>query len=535
MSYVTQRSVNLQALIDSEIGDLQQLLEHRKTALQAQVRDICKEKTHTLSGQKKYLETMRRQASDYLHFVEESLRKGSHDTILSVSKIVQGKPNGDVEESISSPLELSPLETANTFFAIDKTTSRALCFVGHVVSSSICVAACYAEGIGLSRATVYDEASFTVTLLGSDGNPCNDRLSHISVELIADANTDLVVAGKLVTQCGNEIEASYVPFYYGDCKLHIKIAGEVIKDSPFSVRVLPTCQFRGNFVRCISIGLIRPWGLAIAKNGDLVVIDNEGLKGVHIFTPDGELRMEPFCDTVHVWNNHSPDGTCYWPRGVALDDDDNIFVVDGDDNRIVCFDADRKYRATVGELGNKLMEFNKPIGIAIHRTQNDLYICDRGNSRIQVLQPNMQNGTFSSVTGFGRFWSETAKLLRRPWDIAFDSRDNAYIVDCDNYCLRVVSPDGELLQSIGRRGEGRGEFLHISSVCVDRSDFIYTTDWVRCLVTVFNPLGEFVMEFGSKGEKKGSGERQFYEPKGIAVDGKGYVYISTGNCVKVFE
>ena len=258
---VDVKAVAVQECIDRDFGSLKRSLERRKTELKKKVRSLSEDNRLTLLGRKQRLETERRKASEYLQLVEDKLREGRH------AQLQWFRRNGD-EEAISSSFELSP--SPDVLFALDMAAStRALNSIGEVLATSVKVTDCYnyAEGIGLSLATVHIEAFFTVMLLGIDKHPCYERLSHITVELIADSNPHSVVTGKLVAQQGNKIKASYMPVYQGGSKLYIKIAGESIKGSPFSVHVLPT--FRGNFVRCIaSEGLIRPWGLAIAENGD---------------------------------------------------------------------------------------------------------------------------------------------------------------------------------------------------------------------------------------------------------------------------
>ncbi len=69
------------------------------------------------------------------------------------------------------------------------------------------------------------------------------------------------------------------------------------------------------------------------------------------------------------------------------------------------------------------------------------------------------------------------------------------------------------LSMFGRRGEGRGELYHPSSITIDISDRVYVGDLNR-LISVFSTKGQFLTLFGREG--KGPGE--FKYPRGLAID-----------------
>ena len=74
-----------------------------------------------------------------------------------------------------------------------------------------------------------------------------------------------------------------------------------------------------------------PWGVAINQKGEVVVTE-EDQHCVSVFSPYGEKIRSFGTDYGHVQS----------PRGVAVDGDENILVVDGWNNRIKRFTAERK-------------------------------------------------------------------------------------------------------------------------------------------------------------------------------------------------
>ena len=89
-------------------------------------------------------------------------------------------------------------------------------------------------------------------------------------------------------------------------------------------------------------------------------------------------------------------------------------------------------------------------------------------------------------------------------------------------CYKELTPEGRFVRKIGCEGFGQGEFKHVSSICIDRDDFIYAADRVKNCITIFDPSGNFIMQFGTHGEEDG----KFVEPLGIAVSLHGHVYVS---------
>ena len=67
--------------------------------------------------------------------------------------------------------------------------------------------------------------------------------------------------------------------------------------------------------------------------------------------------------------------------------------------------------------------------------------------------------------------------MDEPHGMAFDSKDNLYVVDTQNYRIQVFSPDGKYLKSIGKKGSGPDEFLLIHDIAIDKeNDMMYIAD-----------------------------------------------------------
>ena len=67
-------------------------------------------------------------------------------------------------------------------------------------------------------------------------------------------------------------------------------------------------------------------------------------------------------------------------------------------------------------------------------------------------------------------------MFYRVRDIALDSNDNIYIMDSGNSRIQKFDSKGQFLQTIGRKGQGPGEFERPRRLSIDSQDNIYVED-----------------------------------------------------------
>ena len=99
---------------------------------------------------------------------------------------------------------------------------------------------------------------------------------------------------------------------------------------------------------------------------------------------------------------------------------------------------------------------DNPKGIALDRARNEVYVCDLGNSRIQVLSTI---GEY--VRQFGR------DQLTEPYAICISQQDELFVTDYATQCVLKFSLTGEFLKRVGSRGMKPGQFSGISGLCCE--------------------------------------------------------------------
>lgn len=86
-------------------------------------------------------------------------------------------------------------------------------------------------------------------------------------------------------------------------------------------------------------------------------------------------------------------------------------------------------------------------------------------------------------------------------DVAVASDGRMYVLDGEASHVKMLSPEGRLQRTIGREGEGPGEFQWAREIVVGRGDSLYVLDAERDWISVFAPSG--VLAYGIQAASEG--------------------------------
>jgi len=82
-------------------------------------------------------------------------------------------------------------------------------------------------------------------------------------------------------------------------------------------------------------------------------------------------------------------------------------------------------------------------------------------------------------------------LFYRTWHLAVDRQGNIYVLDGGNKCIQVFDKQGQYLRTIGRKGQGPGEFRSPQNVFVnDKNGEVYVPDFRS--IKVFASNGNYL-------------------------------------------
>ena len=241
-------------------------------------------------------------------------------------------------------------------------------------------------------------------------------------------------------------------------------------------------------------GVMLPYAIAVAPDGHIFVLSRGN--GYGTFSAD-EPDIYNRVGKTTIDEDHIGDfarGELAWPAGVAVAGDGNVYCSDEYANKVRCYDPnaivafpdydpDGESLASWGESGSEGGQLDGPTGIAFNKRDN-LFVVDSGNDRVQRFTKDgeHQGGWGSSGGGEGQF--------NRPWGIALDGDDNAYVADWGNNRVQKFSSDGTYLMTFGTDPQGGGDLDHPSDVAVDGDGDVYVTDWGNRRVQVYEPNGD---------------------------------------------
>ncbi len=169
-----------------------------------------------------------------------------------------------------------------------------------------------------------------------------------------------------------------------------------------------------------------------------------------------------------------------------------------------------------GGYGSAEGEFDSPVGIAIGQDDH-IYVSEFRNERVQRFTPD------------GRFLSQI-KVQPHPGGVALDEEGTIFVAHWNSHKVAAYSPAGELLREWGQQGTGDGEFRLPGSLAIGPDGLVYVPDQGNSRVQKFTREGKFVGKFGELGSEPGqfgggqAAGGRFAGPQFVAFDRAGNVY-----------
>ena len=123
---------------------------------------------------------------------------------------------------------------------------------------------------------------------------------------------------------------------------------------------------------------------------------------------------------------------------------------------------------------------------------------------------------------FERMWP----TLQQPWyfisphDVAVDNKDNVYVAVSDGRVKKFTS-QGQFIAELRAPEEARITIDERGYYYVCRGNMLHGGTLLNPTVEKYTLDGEFIFRWGSKG----SGDGEFLNPVGLAIDSNGNVYV----------
>lgn len=248
--------------------------------------------------------------------------------------------------------------------------------------------------------------------------------------------------------------------------------------------------------------IAEPAGIAVSDDGQRLYVSDMMQQAVFRFD-FGAKKFTKFGD-VGV------------PSGIALDAQENLYVVDTASKSVRAFARDGKQ---VKEFSDPA--FQRPNGLAIDKARGRVYVVDTGggdgkehNVKIYDLA-GKRIGAIGGAPG-GEFGS-----FNFPTYVALDAEGNVFVSDTLNSRVQKFDPEGKFVTSFGQLGTNWGEFDKPKGVAVDSFGNLYVVDSGWSNVQIFNPKGQVLLFFGGRGPIPG----MMKNPLALAIDKSNHIYV----------
>ena len=392
---------------------------------------------------------------------------------------------------------LQPLERDDLQLIKDGEVFKSLCNIGDIVTV---LQQCKVKKIGQVKALPKEKkVSFSLSIETSDSFLISVPLSSLKCSLVPVGKDDELIHTIVTTTSTPGVYKIHCnPSTSGTHTVKVQVYHFPLEDTSLAIPINPILR---SITPLRTIPNIKsPWGVAVTDDGYIIV---DGLNDAIISILDSEGNL--------VTSHFVPIGILEAMRGIAITPERFILVAISHEIQKITMCGN--YITSVGREGNDPLEFNQPAGITICPKTGQVYVADRGNHRVQVLNPDL---TFSHSfggkgTGEGEF--------RSPSAVAIDNEGLVYVTDRDNNRIQRFNPHTRAVTNFGSQRSGCKQLKKPVGIAIDTAGtgLVYVSEEDGNCVSVFNSDGVFVCCFG--------GGRNFSGPRGLTFDKEGFLYV----------
>lgn len=250
----------------------------------------------------------------------------------------------------------------------------------------------------------------------------------------------------------------------------------------------------------VGFQLIRVYGVAADSKGNIYAAD-QAVGAIFIFpkAETGKLQL--------IANGR--DAHFALINGLAMDDNDHLFVTDLKLHHVLVFNENHAVEASFGAE-----QLVSPAGIALDTANRFAYVVDTQQDQVLVFDADNYKLLRRIGTGGKKHTLTSPGDFSLPTNVAVDREGNVYVTDTLNNRVEIFDADGSFISEFGKSGDGPGHFARPKGIAIDCDGHIWVTDEIQSRVQVFDKEGQLLIYFGGQGWYPG----QFQALYGIAYD-----------------
>jgi sugar lactone lactonase YvrE len=315
--------------------------------------------------------------------------------------------------------------------------------------------------------------------------------------------------------------------------------------------------YSGDGGQATAASLNYPYGVTVDAAGNMYITDTLNNRIRKVLRSSGVITTIAGDGTLSYGGDGGPATSAQLrsPFGVAVATSGDIYIADSSNWRVRLVENSTGIITSVagngvsgysGDGGQAtLAAINAPTSIALDSDGN-IYIATPFDDRVRKVIKNTKIITTVAGDGTSGFSGDgglaTSARLFRPYGVALDKSGNLYIADNTNNCIRLVTKSTGIITTIAGDGTtgysgdgGPATSARLSSpfeVSVDASGNVYISDTYNHRVRMVTKSTGIISTLGGDGMPAYSGDggistsAQFFNPRGIAVDASGSLFIA---------
>lgn len=246
-----------------------------------------------------------------------------------------------------------------------------------------------------------------------------------------------------------------------------------------------------------------PCGIALDKKGNLFVSDT-GNHTIRKITPAGVVTtLAGMAGQSGFANGVGSAARFNSPLGIAVATNGTIYVADSGNHLIRAISPNGFVTTLAGSPENWGSEngsgaaarFNGPVGLALDDQEN-LFVADSNNHTIRKITPNGTVSTWAGVPGVDGCVDGDAQSAKfcKPAELAIDRKNNLFVADSFNHVIRKIVRDAKVSTVTGAaRSSGAADGINGQARLFNPYGLAIRPDGLLVVADAYNELIRIVL------------------------------------------